>query len=203
VRIFTLIVVMALATPLTSQATCKDVNKVLGQLASARLALKDPFASDKKRQAAEQKKPALEQQLTQAFKACNLKKHVGKHPVLGVFTQALADAAPGSPEALAIKSSWAGLDLGIRTLLPDEDLCLMVARGGGSPGRTRCFKAQSKGATSKNLRKVAKGFCASREGDSRQSGIETNKLAALMETPGLPRGFVEQVLDAFSTRCKR
>jgi len=125
---------------------------------------------------------------------CDWAGRAAKVPLLAP----VAELGGGRQGAMATAKVMIGLELKIRGLLPDDRVCVVATRVvKGSRRGGKCFGKQVAGATSANIRAIAKGWCASRKGNqqSRYYGIEMNKVAALFEGEGAPTGFAQDVLE--------
>jgi hypothetical protein len=186
---------LCLTAPTEASANCEKAGKLLTQLGKATRTTRNPLSSGSAVSKAQGKLPRLKDALNAALGSCDWISTLAKHPALAPFRDA-AISTKGTPEADAVRNSWVQAEIGVRGLVAEDDLCLVFTRKSGGPHGRACFKGQDRGLSSKNLRRLAKGWCASRKtGQSQQGSIDTNKLAGLFEVSGLPTGMVQSVLD--------
>lgn len=186
--------------PGSASANCKKAMKALNALGKAERSSRDGLSSARKASKAADSAGRHRATLMANLSSCDWPSRLSSVPALRPYIAEARAAGAGTPEYKALTESWVTLEVGIRSMLPDDPICHIAARkAGGSKGMRKCFSGQSKGATQANLKRIAKGLCMTRKGGSAaQKGKEMNTVAKLFETHGLPGQFVESLVDGMA-----
>ena len=172
---------------------CKRLFKTIQQLGVQQRAARNPLASASKVSRAEGKVEKLLGAARRNADACDWSARLHGIPEL----QPLADAGR-QLGAKAFGRAVIHVEVGIRSLLPDDNVCHVAIRTGKASRKSdRCFKAQDDGVTRPNLTRLAKGWCrrAKAGRTSRAASIELNKLARLFESADLPSHVASQIVE--------
>lgn len=198
VRLLSLILLsLALALPSVSTARrspkCKKLMGKIKRLGVHKRKARDSMSSARKASKHSDKAASLQGDVTSSLGDCNwisvLTSLPELKPVLG--------SAAGAGVA-AVGRAMLVLELGIRGILPDDNLCHVAQRGGkGVPRGGRCFSTQDSGVSRANLQRLARGWCKRLKigRTSRSAGIELNEIARLFESPGMPPELPTRVVE--------
>ena len=174
--------------------------KALSALGKAERTSRDTLSNSRKASKAADAAARHRATLMANMANCDWPARLSPIPALRLYVAEARADGKGSPEYKALTESWVRLEVGIRSMLPDDPICHIAARkAGGSKGMRKCFSGQDKGATQANLKRIAKGLCMTRKGGSAaQKGKEMNTVAKLFEARGLPGQFVESIVDGMA-----
>ncbi len=185
------IVLSVLAVPGVSDASsCKKVMAKVKELGSVQAASGSRVAKLEARAA------RLEAWIEANVATCNLASTARRNAWLAPYVSLSERDPAGATKGLV------RLEIGIRSVIPEDMVCIVATRKNKAARRgNKCFTTQDKGASTANLKGMARGWCQARKAgtSSRNLGIETNKLAELFTWPSAPPDFPERVLDHWAS----